>query len=202
MVRHLPEWEDEDRAKIAFDKIWDDLAELPLVEEKEVNRVVDGGHFVWSTIGQPWKLSETQEEILREMARGMRPFEIAQKRNINVRSVSTHLKRIRIRLRVKTNEEAIAVAIGSGIVPAIVRDPELGDRINVRGLTERHKTVLKLMAEGEQNDEIAEVLGLSIETVKDHVKEICNLMGARNRTHAVSLAFTTGRLVLSSSNHK
>lgn len=199
MVRHLPEWEDEDRAKIAFDKIWDDLAELPLIEEGDINKTVDQGHFTWNTISKPWKLSETQEEILREMASGLRPFEIAARRRIDTRSVGTHLKRIRVRLRVKTNEEAIAVAIGSGIVPAISRDPELGDRVNVRGLTERHKTVLKLMAEGEQNDEIAELLGLSPETIKDRVREICDLMGARNRTHAVALAFATGRLSLSAS---
>lgn len=202
MVRHLPEWEDEDRAKIAFDKIWDDLAELPLVEEKEVNRVVDGGHFVWSTITQPWKLSDTQEEYLYCISRGETPRQIATRKGLKLTSVNAQIGRARIRLRASTNEEAIAVAIGSGIIPAIDRDPLLGDRVNVRGFTERHKNVIKLMALGEQNDEIAEVLGLSVETVKDYVKEICLLMGARNRTHAVSLAFQTGRLTLSASRHK
>ena len=88
------------------------------------------------------------------------------------------------------------------MITAINRDPQLGDRVNVRSLTERHKNVLKLMALGETNEEIAQLLGLSVETIKDRVREICDLMGARNRTHAVSLAFTTGRLVVSGSNHK
>lgn len=202
MVRYLPEWDDGERARIAFDKIWDDLAELPLIQEKEINRVVDGGHFTWNTIKEPWTISETQEEILLALSRGGTPTSIAKERGIDQRTVSTQLKRIRIRLRAKTNEEAITVAIGSGIIPAIDRDQQTGDRINVRGLSDRHKKTLKLMALGESNEEIGESLGISAETVKDRVKEICGLMGARNRTHAVTLAFTTGRLAVSVSEHK
>lgn len=201
MKRHLPEWDDGERAKIAFDKIWDDLAELPLLQADEIDRVVDGGHFTWNTIKEPWRISETQQQILFALSRGFTVGEISKARGIGQQSVSTQLKRVRIRLRVKTNEEAVSVAIGSGIIDAIDRDPELGDRINVRGISARLKDTLKLMAQGETNSDIAQLLGVSEEAIKDRVKELCNLMGARNRTHAVSLAFTTGRLTMSGWNN-
>lgn len=201
MIKHLPEWSDEERAQIAFSRLLDDMAELPLIPENEINKIVDQGHFTWNTIRKPWRLSKTQEEILLLLSQGKMPTSIGEQRGITTRTVATHLGRIRTRLRVRTNEEAVAVAIGSGIIPAIERDPELGDRINVRGIDDKHKKVLKLLATGETNDGIAQLLGLSTDTVKDRIEGLCLLMGARNRTHAVSLAFMTGRLTLNESVH-
>jgi len=198
----LPEMPDPEKALEAFERIWDDLMDLPLVKEEEVDRIVDKGHFVFSTISKPWTLSRAQEEIVFSLSRGETYSSIAKKRGCTTKTVAAQAGRARIRLRTKTNEETIAVAIGSGIISAISRDPILGDRTNIRGLAKRHKDVLRLMALGETNDEIAEQLGVSAEAVKDRVEEIRELMGARNRTHAVALAFMTGRLVLSTSRHQ
>lgn len=200
--QHLPDWEDEERAKVAFDKIWDDLADMPLVRETEVDLVVDSGHFTWNTIQQPWRLSETQEEILFALSRGKTPSQIAEARNITNKTVATQLRRIRVRLRCKTNEEAVAVGIGSGIIPAINRDPKQGDRMNIKGLPSFLGKTLLLMAEGNTNEELGQLLGIHTESAKDRVEQICQLMGARNRTHAVALGFATGRIALSDSRHK
>ncbi|MFD7639455.1 response regulator [Kitasatospora sp. NPDC059795] len=59
-------------------------------------------------------------------------------------------------------------------------------------LSEREQDVLRLMASGLGNAEIAATLFLGAETVKTHVANILTKLGARNRTHAVVLAYRSG----------
>jgi NarL family two-component system response regulator LiaR len=55
-------------------------------------------------------------------------------------------------------------------------------------LTEREKEILKLMAEGLPNAEIAERLVVSQSTVKFHVSNVLSKLGVTTRTEAVSMA--------------
>ncbi len=55
-------------------------------------------------------------------------------------------------------------------------------------LTSREKEVLALMAEGLNNNRIAERLGVSISTAKFHVSSILWKLGAFSRTEAVAIA--------------
>jgi DNA-binding NarL/FixJ family response regulator len=59
-------------------------------------------------------------------------------------------------------------------------------------LTTRESEVLALIARGLSNAEIAENLGLSIETIRTHVKHVYMKTGARDRAHAVILAYESG----------
>ena len=59
-------------------------------------------------------------------------------------------------------------------------------------LTGRESEVLALIARGLSNAEIADTLGLSIETIRTHVKHVYMKTGARDRAHAVILAYETG----------
>lgn len=59
-------------------------------------------------------------------------------------------------------------------------------------LTDREMEVLKLMAQGRQNRDIAGTLGISERTVKFHVSAILSKLGASNRTEAVALAAQQG----------
>jgi DNA-binding NarL/FixJ family response regulator len=61
-------------------------------------------------------------------------------------------------------------------------------------LTGRELEVLRLMAEGHTNREIAEVLFLAEGTVKNHVSTILLKLGARDRTNAVLRALHQGVL--------
>jgi DNA-binding NarL/FixJ family response regulator len=58
--------------------------------------------------------------------------------------------------------------------------------------TAREEEVLRYLAEGLSNAEIAEKLVIGQETVKTHVKHICTKTGARDRTQAVVWAYQTG----------
>jgi NarL family two-component system response regulator LiaR len=55
-------------------------------------------------------------------------------------------------------------------------------------LTDREREVLALMADGLNNQQIAERLVLSVSTAKFHVSSILSKLGAASRTEAVSIA--------------
>jgi len=63
-------------------------------------------------------------------------------------------------------------------------------------LTARELEVLDLLAQGQQNKEIAAVLVISERTVKFHVSSILGKLGAGNRTEAVSIAAQRGLIDL------
>jgi DNA-binding NarL/FixJ family response regulator len=55
-------------------------------------------------------------------------------------------------------------------------------------LTPRQKDVLRLLTQGLSNKLIARELGVSVETVKDHVAAVLRVMGVSSRTQAVVAA--------------
>lgn len=61
-------------------------------------------------------------------------------------------------------------------------------------LTERETEILRLMASGYSNKEIARAFNVAEGTVKNHVSNVLSKMGVRDRTRAVLKAFEAGVL--------
>lgn len=70
----------------------------------------------------------------------------------------------------------------------------LAERLPGCELTEREVQVLKRVATGDTNKEIAGALAISPETVKWHVKVILEKLGVRDRTEAATAAYERGIL--------
>jgi len=92
------------------------------------------------------------------------------------------------------------VARGDSLLfPAAIRDLVVrhghrrhGDRLRAARLTDREAEVLRLMAAGRANAEIADDLTVSLETVKSHVGNVLSKLRARDRTQAVIAAYESG----------
>ena len=79
------------------------------------------------------------------------------------------------------------VATGEGYVdPALMPDFLTRDREDM--LTKRERDILKLLADGMSNADVASRLFISQETVKSHVRHILAKLEADTRTHAVAIA--------------
>jgi len=73
---------------------------------------------------------------------------------------------------------------------------KLADRVSGETLSKREIEVLKLMAKGKSNKEIASALFISVGTVKSHGKAIFAKMNVVSRTEAVAEATRRGLIRL------
>jgi DNA-binding NarL/FixJ family response regulator len=104
-------------------------------------------------------------------------------------------------------KEALALLekLGAGPLAAIVRQrlraggvrriptgPRAATRANLAGLTAREVEVLKLLARGHSNSQLARQLHVSSRTVEHHVAAILEKLSVNSRTEAVVAAFGLG----------
>ncbi len=89
------------------------------------------------------------------------------------------------------------VYAGKRLVPPQVAE-RLADALPGTTLTPREIEVLRLVARGLGNKEIADQLGTASGTVKMHLQKILSKLGASDRTHAVTIALQRGILTLDS----
>jgi len=87
------------------------------------------------------------------------------------------------------------VHAGKKRIPAELAS-QLAEHVSDDSLTFREVEVLRQVADGNRNRDIAEMLHISEETVKVHIKHIMDKLGARDRTQAISIAVRRGIIQL------
>src|SRR6266850_6286308 len=88
--------------------------------------------------------------------------------------------------QVHAGKKCISPAVGS----------HLAEHMGEEGLTAREVEVLQQIAGGNRNQDIAQRLFISEETVKVHVKHIMEKLGASDRTQAVAIGIRRGIIQL------
>lgn len=87
------------------------------------------------------------------------------------------------------------VHAGRKRIPADVA-AQLAEHLGDESLTGREREVLQYVATGNRNRDIGELLSISEETVKVHMKHIMEKLGASDRTEAVAIAVRRGIIQL------
>jgi two-component system, NarL family, response regulator len=75
---------------------------------------------------------------------------------------------------------------------------QVAQRLGKAGLSVREVDVLKLIANGLSNKEVANELGVTEATAKKHMTSVLMKLGAKDRTHAVKLGLERGIISLDS----
>jgi DNA-binding NarL/FixJ family response regulator len=96
---------------------------------------------------------------------------------------------------------AIRAVLRGGLVldPDIARDalqesgPSAADAPDAyETLTDREKQILKLVAEGHSNKEVADLLGISVKTAMSHREHLMSKLAVHNRTELIRFALRRG----------
>jgi DNA-binding NarL/FixJ family response regulator len=95
---------------------------------------------------------------------------------------------------VAAGDALLAPAITRRLIEEFTRRPPPGSSAppELETLTERELEVLKLIAKGLSNEEIAKELFVSMATVKTHITHILMKLDLRDRVQAVVLAYESG----------
>jgi DNA-binding NarL/FixJ family response regulator len=95
---------------------------------------------------------------------------------------------------VHAGEALVDPAVMQRVIAAYVQAPRaaLDAPVALRDLTDRERDVLRLLARGLSNAEIAEQLMIAPATAKTHVGRLLAKLGLRDRVQAVVLAYETG----------
>ncbi len=89
-----------------------------------------------------------------------------------------------------------SVAAGLMIFDSALMPPRPGDTALIEPLTPRENEVLRLLADGLANREIATRLNISEHTIKFHIRSILGKLGASSRTEAVTRGLRSGLIEL------
>ncbi|KMJ56894.1 LuxR family transcriptional regulator [Bacillus sp. LL01] len=86
---------------------------------------------------------------------------------------------------------SIDASVAGKVVPRLINRPE-PTVTEMMELTSRERSILQLVGDGKNNQEIADALHLSVGTVKNHVTVILQKHGLRDRTQLAIFAIRNG----------
>jgi DNA-binding NarL/FixJ family response regulator len=93
---------------------------------------------------------------------------------------------------VAAGEALLSPSVTRRLIEAFSTRPSRRDNPRFADMTDREREVLVAIARGLSNEELAEALFISENTVKTHVKRVLTKLGARDRVQAVVMAYEGG----------
>ena len=118
-------------------------------------------------------MSDAEEDVYQAITLGARGYVIKDNSPVNI---------IGALKKVMAGELAVSDAVRSAYEA----------RKSERGLTGREKEILVLVSKGCSNTEIGDILHLSPNTVKNHLKNLFESLGAADRAEAVAIGIRRG----------
>jgi DNA-binding CsgD family transcriptional regulator len=141
-----------------------------------------------AALSSAFDLTPREADVLALLVQGKSNAMIAKTLFIAPGTVRKHLERVYAKLGVANRTEAAARAFEvAGPAPSV---PAAADWPVQFGLTPRELEVLRCVARGKTNTEIAVVLDISPETVRRHTHSVFAKLGVRTRTAAVARTFS------------
>ncbi len=156
---------------------------MPTVDGLEATRrIVAGGLATRILILTTFDLDEYVYEGLRAGASGFLLKDASPEQLI----AAIHL--------VAEGEAVLAPTVTRRVVEAFARMPAADDALRgaLESLTAREREVLRLLARGRSNAEIARELFVSEATAKTHVRHVLSKLDLRDRVQAVVFAYESG----------
>ncbi|WOD09975.1 response regulator transcription factor [Pseudomonas sp. NyZ704] len=89
-------------------------------------------------------------------------------------------------------DTVLALAAGQHLLPPADFKVDLTAQVRPGPLSSRERQVLRWVAKGRSNRQVAQLLTISEGTTKGHLHNAMRKLGARNRTQAVSIAMQRG----------
>jgi DNA-binding NarL/FixJ family response regulator len=153
---------------------------------------LDAGAVRAAARGQWSDLTERQAQILNGVARGRTDTQIADDLLLRTETVARFVDAICISTGAtrQTVTDALRQTTPSAAAPE--PRPEAAPVAAPFGLSAREVDVLRLLAAGKSNREIAEALVLSVRTIETHVIHILTKTQTANRTEAAIQAYRSG----------
>ena len=118
-------------------------------------------------------MSDSEEDVYQAITLGARGYVIKDNSPVNI---------IGALKKVMAGDLAVSDAVRSAYEA----------RKSERGLTGREKEILVLVSKGCSNAEIGDILHLSPNTVKNHLKNLFDALGAADRAEAVAIGLRRG----------
>lgn len=134
-------------------------------------------------------LSLREMEVLELLSFGHTTDEVGIQMYISPHTVKSHCRGILTKLGVFSRAGAVRAGFERGVLTT--------STLSEKGrptFTDRHKEIFMLLSYGFTDSSIGSALGLSVETIKSHLKKIKRDTDALSRAHMVRIGFEQGIL--------
>ncbi len=144
-----------------------------------------------AALSSAFDLTRREADVLALLVQGKSNVMMARMLFIAPGTVRKHLERVYAKLGVANRTEAAgrAFQVAAPVAGDDPVAPAAADRLSQLGLTPRELEVLRWVAPGKTNAEIAVLLYISPETVRTHLHNVFSKLGVRTRTAAVARTF-------------